>query len=78
MPRFLRLLLLAAFSGSLTSCGTASHYLGMAGGLINSITSPVLGAIRLSDDTPPEAAPSSASPSRKRYESPKTPAKRAE
>ena len=45
----LRLIILFAACHSLTSCGTASHYLGMASGLVNSVTSPVLGAIRLSD-----------------------------
>jgi hypothetical protein len=54
-----RLCLLLFTCTSLTSCGTASHLLGQAGGLINSVTSPVLGAIRLSDapdaPTPPPA-----------------------
>ena len=43
------LLLLLTASLTLTSCGTASHFLNMASGLVSSVTSPVLGAIRLSD-----------------------------
>lgn len=62
--------LLLAFSSTLTSCGTASHYLGKVGGLVNAITSPVLGAIRLSDDTP-------AAPAEKPYDSRRSPAKRS-
>ena len=59
----LRLLLLSTCCASLTSCGTASHYLGMAGGLVNSITSPVLGLIRLSDSPDlPARTPSTADP----------------
>ncbi len=52
----LRLPLLLALCGTLTSCGTASHFLGMASGLVNSVTSPVLGAVRLSD-SPDQPAP---------------------
>ena len=61
MPLLLRLFSLISLCGTLTSCGTASHYLGQASGLVNSITSPVLGALRLSD-TPerPADAPESA------------------
>lgn len=61
MPLSVRYLFLAAAAFSLTSCGTASHMLGQAGGLVNSITSPVLGAIRLSD-TPDTPAPRAGKP----------------
>lgn len=61
MSRFFRFCLLLPAALLLTSCGTASHLLGRAGGLLNSVTSPVLGAIRLSD-TPDYSAPSASSP----------------
>lgn len=57
MPPFARLLLLLLAASGLTSCGTASHLLGQAGGLIHSVTSPVLGAIRLSDTPDYSPAP---------------------
>ena len=44
-----RLFLLSASCCTLTSCGTASHLLNQAGGALGSVTSPVLGALRLSD-----------------------------
>ncbi|MDB6072029.1 MAG: hypothetical protein JWL81_3200 [Verrucomicrobiales bacterium] len=53
----LRLIFLLSACGSLTSCGTATHLLGQAGGLVNSVTSPVLGAIRLSDSPDSPALP---------------------
>lgn len=37
----------------LPSCGTASHLLNQAGGVLSSVTSPVLGAVRLSDENNP-------------------------
>ncbi len=49
MPLIPRIFLLLYAALGLTSCGTASHLLGRAGGLLNAVTSPVLGAIRLSD-----------------------------
>lgn len=60
---FLRILLLAGMATGLTSCGTASHLLGQATGLLGSAIAPVTGAIRLSDS--PENAPAKdpASPS---------------
>ena len=63
-----RLCLLLSTCTSLTSCGTASHLLGQAGGLINSVTSPVLGAIRLSDSpaSPSPAYHDSSQPGTKR------------
>lgn len=50
-----RFLLLSACAFGLSGCGTASHMLGQASGLVNSITSPVLsplGALRLADEAP--------------------------
>ncbi len=52
----LRFALLLAASASLSSCGTASHLLNQAGGLVHSVTSPILGSLRLSDS--PLADPS--------------------
>lgn len=69
MSRPIRLSLLLVCSCTLTSCGTASHYLGRAAGLVNSITGPVLGVVRLSDDTP-------AAPAEKSYDSCRPPTKR--
>ncbi len=74
MPLSARLLLLGTACANLTACGTASHFLGQASGLVNAITSPVLGAVRLSDETP-AASPVSA-PADKTHESRPTPAKR--
>jgi hypothetical protein len=77
MPLSLRLLLLSAICLSLTSCGTASHFLNMASGLVSSVTSPVLGAIRLSD-TPaePDAKPYAIKTSKPAHDSRPAPAKR--
>lgn len=58
----LRLILLLCACGSLTSCGTATHLLGQAGGLVNSVTSPVLGAIRLSDSPDSPSSPARPAP----------------
>ena len=56
IPLALRLAVLLAATSSLSSCGTATHLLGQAGGLVNSVTSPILGSLRLSDS--PLADPS--------------------
>ncbi len=56
IPLALRLAVLLAATSSLSSCGTATHLLGQAGGLVNSVTSPILGSIRLADS--PLADPS--------------------
>lgn len=64
MHLFARLFLLTGLCLPLTSCGTASHFLGQASGLVNSLTSPVLGAIRLSDS--PEGKTGSEAPPQER------------
>ena len=74
MRLLFRLILLAALSSSLTSCGTASHYLGQASGLVQSLVAPVTGILRLADT--PAPTDSSANSSRKPYQSRPTPAKR--
>ena len=72
----LRLIFLLAICSTLTSCGTVSHLLGQAGGLVNSITSPVLGAVRLSDS--PDLSPvSKTEPASRSHDIRPAPAKRA-
>ena len=72
----LRLILLLAICSSLTSCGTASHLLNQASGLVSTVTNPVLGALRLSDspDLSPASKTESAYPS---HDIRPAPAKRA-
>ena len=78
MPLSLRSALLLAICSTLTSCGTASHYLGQATGLVSSITRPILGTLRLSDSpdhpaaTPPDSSPKTKPP----HDARPTPAKR--
>jgi hypothetical protein len=72
----LRLILLLALCSSLTSCGTFSHLLGQASGLVNSFTGPVLGALRLSDS--PDLSPASKTePVSRSHDIRPAPAKRA-
>lgn len=59
----LRLALLLAAAASLSACGTASHLLNQAGGLVHSVTSPILGSIRLSDSPLADPAPPRHDPS---------------
>ena len=73
----LRLILLLSACGSLTSCGTATHLLGQAGGLVNSVTSPVLGAIRLSDSPDSPASASKSSSNQPAHDSQRVEAQRA-
>ena len=71
-----RLILLLAICSSLSSCGTASHLLGQASGLVSSVTGPVLGAVRLSDS--PDLSPASKTePASRSYDNRSAPAKRA-
>lgn len=44
-----RILLMAVMATCLSSCGTATHLLGQASGLLGTVTAPITGILHLSD-----------------------------
>ena len=51
----MRILLIACMAAGLSSCGTATHMIGQASGLLSTVTAPVTGILRLSES--PETSP---------------------
>lgn len=53
----IRILLLACMASCLSSCGTATHMIGQASGLLNTVVAPVTGILRLSDSEESASSP---------------------